>query len=268
MIRARGPNRQRRNMRNYYSRELWEKAREPNAPFSAKIRAILYELQPISLDKLISSIQRFHVHTFIRSCLKILKDIAFFVIAYKKMLLIGSVLLYSYCNLVKFAHDKMDAGPMVVLLTALIAIFTIGLGDEIQDINGRVSAYSVFNRGFARMLGNVDAESLVAQHVGLQAPINNREEIRPNHIRIERDEMNNDDLLDNANEEEDEEGAERNNRPGPSRKSGKKARNRRTLESRRDRQRQREIAREIGFANDANINANDLAAINLALNEG
>ena len=52
-----------------------------------------------------------------------------------------------------------------MILTALGAIFTIGLGDD-HDNPDRISAYSVFNRGFQRLLGSVDAEDLVNQHVG------------------------------------------------------------------------------------------------------
>ena len=62
---------------------------------------------------------------------------------------------------------------MVIIITSLIAIFTIGLGDESsenenseQTQQNRISAYSVFNRGFQRLLGSVDADALLAQHVG------------------------------------------------------------------------------------------------------
>ena len=69
----------------------------------------------------------------------------------------------------------IDGGPMVIIITSLIAIFTIGLGDESsenennneqQQQQNRISAYSVFNRGFQRLLGSVDADALLAQHVG------------------------------------------------------------------------------------------------------
>lgn len=63
------------------------------------------------------------------------------------------------------SRDRMlNAGPMVVIVTALVLIFTIGLGDD--DSRAGPSAYSVFNRGFERLLGSVDADSLLAQHVG------------------------------------------------------------------------------------------------------
>ena len=57
-----------------------------------------------------------------------------------------------------------------MIITSLVTIFTVGLGDDNDDENkdgeNRLSAYSVFNRGFQRMLGSVDADSLLAQHVG------------------------------------------------------------------------------------------------------
>jgi hypothetical protein len=56
------------------------------------------------------------------------------------------------------------AGPLIITVTCLALIFTIGLGDN-QDRDG-LSAYTVFNRGFERLLGSVDVEALVAQQVG------------------------------------------------------------------------------------------------------
>lgn len=56
------------------------------------------------------------------------------------------------------------AGPLIITVTCLSLIFTIGLGDN-QDRDG-LSAYAVFNRGFDRLLGSVDVDALVAQHVG------------------------------------------------------------------------------------------------------
>ncbi|CAB9516838.1 expressed unknown protein [Seminavis robusta] len=56
------------------------------------------------------------------------------------------------------------AGPVVLISTALAIIFTVGLGDNEND--GELSAYSVFNRGFQRLMGSVDVEELVNQHVG------------------------------------------------------------------------------------------------------
>ena len=272
MIMRRHTHRQRIHINNheeYYSRKLWDKTRQPDAPLSATLRAVLYELQPISCEKLNIRIRvrtvlshMWNVQGIIQIIRILLDELIVLLMKlksspYKKMILIGFGLLYLYFKLVQFAHEKMDAGPIVLLFTALVMIFTIGLGDDgNNNLNGRISAYSVFNRGFARMLGNVDAEHLVAQHVGLQAPINRRDEMPDNNNTGIDTEQN----IGIESEESDDD------RTGPSRKSGKKARNRRNLEVRRDRQRQREMAREIGFVDDGNIDENDLAAINIALN--
>ena len=48
-------------------------------------------------------------------------------------------------------------------MTLLVVIFTFGLSDEKQE---GLSAYSIFNRGFEKLMGSVDADSLLAQHVG------------------------------------------------------------------------------------------------------
>jgi hypothetical protein len=144
----------------------------------------------------------------------------------------------------------------VVIITALTFIFTIGLSDE-GNKDG-ISAYSVFNRGFEKLLGSVDVDSLLAQHVGggfgggglgMGDPDNNnndvdREDRRPVQERAARrpnqqDEDNNE----NENDEDNNQNANNNNR---SRKSGKKAR-RRNLDQRRDIQRQREAAIQMGL---------------------
>ena len=67
---------------------------------------------------------------------------------------------------VRYIHHVLEAGPLVIITTALVAIFTIGLGDKDEQNDDGISAYSVFNRGFQRLLGSVDADQLLAQHVG------------------------------------------------------------------------------------------------------
>jgi uncharacterized membrane protein YccC len=154
---------------------------------------------------------------------------------------------------------------LVVILTALGLIFTIGLGDNRDQ--GGLSAYSVFNRGFQRLLGEVDADALLQQHVGggmamaaagigvMPPPLVHDEEGPPparNHPRarraaaaaaIQQHNDNDDPNNNNADEENNDDG---NNQPGQSRKSGKKAR-RRNLEERRELQRQRQAAIDMGF---------------------
>ena len=150
-------------------------------------------------------------------------------------------------------YRALDAGPIVLILTALTLIFSIGLSDE-ENREG-LSAYSVFNRGFEQLLGSVDADSLLAQHVGggfmmnmdqhNDDPDRNRNRNR-NMENVERPNRNvqGDDNNDGAVANEDEAGNDdipRQNNNNRARKSGKKAR-RRNLEQRRDLRRQREAA--------------------------
>jgi hypothetical protein len=173
-------------------------------------------------------------------------------------------LIFPFCQHFVFACIRLlDAGPLVLILTALVAIFTMGLGDEDVNNPNRVSAYSVFNRGFQRIMGSVDVDSLVAQHVGGGMMIgalgvggdDNDDDGRhdePFHAvaglaRRPRPEPHDDDDYDfdeNGQQDIDINNNNNNNRGG-ARKSGKKAR-RRNLEQRRDAQRQREAAVALG----------------------
>jgi Uncharacterized conserved domain (SAYSvFN) len=78
--------------------------------------------------------------------------------------MVAAALLYYVA--VRYIHHVLEAGPLVIITTALVAIFTIGLGDKDEQNDDGISAYSVFNRGFQRLLGSVDADQLLAQHVG------------------------------------------------------------------------------------------------------
>ena len=162
-----------------------------------------------------------------------------------------------------YSYRLIDAGPLVLILTALATIFTVGLRDK-ED--GEISAYSVFNRGFQSLMGSVNVEELVNQHVGggmMMAgadggagaggiPIHQE----PQHGGIWR-QGNNRHYNNHAEREEargenhdQDEGddndtaAERQNRQA--RKSGKKAR-RQNLEERQEQRRQREAARAMGL---------------------
>eukprot|EP00540_Astrosyne_radiata_P011723 CAMPEP_0116854026 /NCGR_PEP_ID=MMETSP0418-20121206/18326_1 /TAXON_ID=1158023 /ORGANISM="Astrosyne radiata, Strain 13vi08-1A" /LENGTH=210 /DNA_ID=CAMNT_0004486667 /DNA_START=81 /DNA_END=713 /DNA_ORIENTATION=+ len=164
--------------------------------------------------------------------------------------IVTGVLLY-YC-LVRFLHCILDAGPFFVIVTALIAIFTIGLGDD-NDYGG-LSAYSVFNRGFEQILGSVDADALLEQHVGGGGMMgfmgNGNHRGEDNHHHVARRPA--------ANNHNDDDGEQdNNNRQNQSRKSGKKSR-RRNLEQRREIQRQRQAAMAAGFgAIGAGVDANN-----------
>lgn len=170
-------------------------------------------------------------------------------------MIIGAV--FGYYWFVRFVHEALDAGPIVLILTALTLIFSIGLSDE--ENRGGLSAYSVFNRGFEQLLGSVDADSLLAQHVGggfmmdmnpnHDDPDRNRNRFRENAEPPNRNIPDNDDR-DREAANEGEEGNEniprQNNNNHRARKSGKKAR-RKNLDQRRDLRRQREAAMQMNL---------------------
>jgi hypothetical protein len=169
----------------------------------------------------------------------------------------------------------IDAGPLVMILTALVAIFTIGLGDN-QD---GLSAYSVFNRGFHRLLGDLDADALVQQHVGgammmagvgmaAGPPLEDADNGNLHRVermvepqrRMEADAVarrrQHGNAQENGDRGEEDDTMLQNNDDEPqhqrgrgARRSGKKAR-RRDLEQRREIQRQRQAAMDMGFAGD------------------
>jgi hypothetical protein len=171
------------------------------------------------------------------------------------------------------SSDKrwIEAGPVVVIITCLTLIFTIGLSDGNEN-KGGLSAYSVFNRGFERLLGSVDADALLAQHVGGGLGggagimmMNNQNNHHHNHnidradahgaAVARRQEPNiqdhhEDELAENDSDNGDDGGEiDQSNNTNQSRKSGKKAR-RRNLEQRRDQRRQREIAMQMELDGD------------------
>jgi len=152
------------------------------------------------------------------------------------------------CLTIYFSSSRaLDAGPILLILTTLVAIFTIGLGDN-QNQQG-LSAYSVFNRGFERIMGSVDADALLAQHVGGgfggMAFMGGEDAGAPNqrgpvHHAREAAHPAQEEPARNVEENDNE---NNNNR---ARRSGKKAR-RRNLEQRRELRQQRQTAAELGF---------------------
>eukprot|EP00980_Cylindrotheca_fusiformis_P020036 scaffold7131_cov136-Cylindrotheca_fusiformis.AAC.1 len=250
------------------SRALWDETKRPQLNASSRayalLCAILYELQPIRFSAINWS--RF------RSTAKQIAEGSWFAIsclpglirtlakhAWQRKGIVAGVLLYYLA--VRWIHDVLEAGPIVLIVTSLVAIFTVGLSDD-SDNDDRLSAYSVFNRGFERLMGTVDADALVAQHVGLgqaaalnpggamhglepageaprpQQPVRRRN----NNRRIEEEENN--DLQDDTNNAEPPP-RNNNNNNSRARKSGKKAR-RRNLEQRREIRQQREAAMAMG----------------------
>ena len=275
------------------SRSLWDEARKPNASTSATVRAILYELQPIrfsTVDMKPWLLKARQSMKFIQSSIPLLVRSLISVIRklnHKQWLVLISVWLY--WQLVKWIHRyvvsydskinkqvlfaqwmyhmflpavcsiysrTLDAGPIFIMATIMLLIFTIGLGDREKTDEEYWSAYSVFNRGCQSLLGAINADDLVAQHVGggwnmgfRAAHQNNNnnnddDDDMDQHGRVQDRRRRLDPPHDDANLNP----AELNAPPIPNqaRKSGKKLR-RKNLEQRKEAQRQRQAATELGF---------------------
>lgn len=280
-----GQNEQRhRQMRRIpISRSLWDDAKKAGVEHgrvnTALLKAILYEIQPIdlmysdlsinalrkeycSISKLWSKVS--HIADFVGD--KFPKIVQFVKDRSLKewAALIGCLL---YWKTVVFLHKTLDAGPSIIIITALIAIFTVGLGDHDgnQGENGeRVSAYSVFNRGFRNIMGGVDADALINQHVGGGLVVNND----AGHNMVENDDEIDGQRLRNQEvqrrRQQQHENRQRQEEPQPqeqqvqntSRKSNKKNRRKRNIELRREMQRQRDAAAAMGFVGGGDGNNN------------
>lgn len=177
---------------------------------------------------------------------------------------VGATLVYAI--VVYWVHSTLEAGPIILMMTALVAIFTVGLSDD-ESLRGGLSPYSVFNRGFERMLGTLDADALVAQHVGggfgglgggmPVADDDHRRGRDPRPIRNRDDD--NDVPAEAAHQPPQQQNNNNLNGPqAPARPSNKKLRGRRQrgrnteqqTDVERDMELQREAARVMGFGND------------------
>lgn len=177
--------------------------------------AIVYEIQPIRYSVLIVMLQSLY-GTIIalwkdaieqcqttlpgRSQQMLCSTIPSVVYHYWKYIL--SIVLYYYT--IRYIHETIHAGPVVLMITILIVIFTVGLDDTTKN-SEYISAYSVFNKGFQRMMGTIDSDELLAQHVGGGAA---------NMMMMGAGGMhpNNNNRNDNVNAEEEEDDARRRRR--------------------------------------------------------
>ena len=149
---------------------------------------------------------------------------------------------------------KLDAGPIFIMSTIMLLIFTIGLGESKEKVDGEEehwSAYSVFNRGCQSLLGAMNVEDLVAQHVGGGLHLGFRGQDNNDHNRD--DDMGAQNRQRRRRRPEPLNNAGDVNQAAPAavannqaRKSGKKLR-RQNLELRREAQRQRQAAAAFGF---------------------
>jgi len=214
-------------MRKRVSRKLWDKARNPPSSSSttgtiisskaiAILTAIIYELQPIDL---------MHHHADLRAnildlvtntnglakttakTITIIPPIIDFIKRRSMKEWMALFLFIGYWKIVVYFHQTLDAGPFILILTALALIFTIGLGDRQSHGAGQggqggqggqenLSAYSVFNRGFRNIMGGVDATALLQQHVGaglMPPPGGGRDRDRDRHDHDDDDDDDDDD---------------------------------------------------------------------------
>jgi len=266
------------------SRALWNETKDGG--IRAWINAICYELQPIRLSKssrkealatLLSLVQ--NIISLILGIPLVCKAILIFIShrSLRHWTVVGALFVYYW--VIRWIHEALDAGPVVLILTALTLIFTIGLSDD--DNRSGLSAYAVFNRGFEQLLGSVDADSLLAQHVGggLMMNMNQQNDAAdhqpdrdnaapPNRPRFEEEdnhrEVANEEAA-NADDERRDANDHNDNKNNRARKSGKKAR-RRNPDQRQELRRQREAAMRIGM-DGVHDGANDVVEIQRIIEE-
>jgi hypothetical protein len=172
-----------------------------------------------------------------------------------------TILIAVYYVFVRWIHDTLNAGPVVLIVTALTCIFTVGLSD--QTNNDGLSAYSVFNKGFQKIMGSIDADDLLQQHLGgggvmqmmQRRPVGDGLDLdeEPQHRRPQPQVHNN--LRNNNNQNP---AAENNVNQNRARRTGKKARrDQAAVEHRREIRAQRDAALAMGIGH---INDDDLVA--------
>jgi Uncharacterized conserved domain (SAYSvFN) len=279
------------------SRALWEQARENGSGKQGLIslfRAILYELQPVRYSEWSRWTDQITAVTgrFVQWCRRVLHPVALTVEASSLVRTVVHflsnlslrqwrmvALALAYYLLVRWLHAALDAGPLVLIISALVAIFTIGLSD---NNDGSLSAYSVFNKGFQKLLGSIDEEALLQQHVGggmlmggggMMLPPNDDENEndergdadhrRPNNVRPLPDQGPADEAIPPA-------AAAAAAPQHRARRTGKKARRdaaHGNLAQRRELQAQRQAARALGLVGD-NDELDEAALLRLLDREG
>jgi len=258
------------------SRVLWDRTRRRSSTewkqqqqWRHYMAAILYELQPvrgISWQATRQAVQRGATVGWRIVCQDVprlvfrqgLSILVYILTNYWKHCLA----LAAYGAVVTVAHQTLSAGPAVVILTLLVLVFTVGLGNDTR-LDGELSAYAVFNRGMQRILGSVDEAALLQQHVGGGAWMGNQNERRQDDVPRRRNAPPQEPAPPpppaappNAQDDDDDD-APPPPPPNARRRNTKKSRNnKRNAEQRREMQRQRQAAREMGFANE-----NDEAAM-------
>lgn len=258
-VRRRNPN------TNLGARKLWENTRGVDSTWVDTCRAVVYELQVVRFSIVLHYISNWDKYSyqifsaFTNLCAALYQLLIHYYGGNKafrqkiasyltgtNMLGIGGIFVYFYA--IRVLHRLFYAGPIIIILTAMIVIWTIGLQDndpQKKNVGGGImlSAYSVFNRHCRSMLGSLDADALVEQYVaggggGIAAIHGGR--VVDGAQPVEREQFGA--IPQHPQQQEQQQ------RP-TSRKSGKKAR-RGNIEQRRDRQRQRQIAAQMGLINE------------------
>ena len=167
----------------------------------ALLRAILYEIQPFRIQPTVVQLKLYIQDGGWKQCastilsqlkcivvivLRIInciyqylrnidiRSIQSLVVTHKTLLAKSFVTIFAlrlYYRTVLYLHDLLAAGPLVIIVTLFILLYTIGLGDNTGASSGIPSAYSVFNRGVRRILGTVDGEELARQFAGGMAAV-------------------------------------------------------------------------------------------------
>ena len=116
------------------------------------------------------------------------------------------IALRIYYSILLYLHELLHFGPIIIILTLLSLLYTIGLGDNTGAGSGIPSAYSVFNNGFRRIMGTVDGEELARQYAGGMAGAlnNNNQNNNGNGGNVDGVIWNNENN-NNAEQEEEEE---------------------------------------------------------------
>jgi len=168
--------------------------------FIALLQAIAYEIQPFRIKPALQHVKVFIcnedesnnlkgiVSNVIERCTSILstivkvfnvlyqhgkqmdiKSIASFFSDNKSMLTKSTTIIIAlriYYSILLYLHELLHIGPIIIIVSLLSLLYTIGLGDNTGAGSGIPSAYSVFNNGFRRIMGTVDGEELARQYAG------------------------------------------------------------------------------------------------------
>lgn len=250
--------------------------------FNRYCRAILYEVQPIRYSVLVANFGDSYRY-FSDACSKLIIWGRSWVPQTYQLLFNSiksmtrdqwkwTIAIALYYVFLRWIHATLEAGPVVLILTALTIIFTVGLSDQ-TNMDG-LSAYSVFNKGFQKIMGSIDADDLLQQHLGgggimqmmQRRHIDDDFDVNdePPQRRRPRQQHNNQQRVDininnNAHGDNEVPVADNNNiNQNRARRTGKKARrDRAAIEQRREIRAQRDAALAMGFGH---INDDDVVA--------